>query len=141
MHKPRKRKAKESESDAPPVQRPKIETRRLRDLPPYPDQEQFFASPPDDDLAELANDIDRHVEASAEIMPAGNAAGLPDGTIICGHQRVRALRKLKQTEIKVLVRYDLLRASADEVCVEFLRDNLIRRQLRSNGPALASRFG
>lgn len=54
---------------------------------------------------------------------------LPDGTILNGHMRLRALRLNGATEAAVLVRYDL--ADADEATREwvFIEENLLRRQL------------
>src|SRR5258707_6553370 len=49
--------------------------------------------------------------------------------VICGHQRLRGLKKLGRTEVRAWVRYDL--AEEGEACVEerMITDNLLRRQL------------
>ena len=54
---------------------------------------------------------------------------LADGTILKGHQRVRALIRIGKTVCDVLIRYDLV--GADDVVIEreFLEDNQHRRQL------------
>jgi ParB/RepB/Spo0J family partition protein len=60
---------------------------------------------------------------------------LPDGTIVAGHQRVRALRRLGKKEVDVIVRYDLEQAGSKAVDEHFLLDNLRRRQLSPLGRA------
>jgi ParB-like chromosome segregation protein Spo0J len=54
---------------------------------------------------------------------------LPDGTIICGHQRVRAAKKLGWTEIAVVIRSDLASAGPQAVENHLIMDNFARRQL------------
>jgi ParB-like chromosome segregation protein Spo0J len=53
---------------------------------------------------------------------------LPDGTVIKGHQRIRAVEARGDTHLDVIVRYDLADdpVRADR---EFLEDNLLGRQL------------
>jgi ParB/RepB/Spo0J family partition protein len=60
---------------------------------------------------------------------------LSDGTIITGHQRVRAGKVLGWKEIEVVVRTDLEEAGPSAVEAHFLSDNLIRRQLSPLGRA------
>jgi ParB family chromosome partitioning protein len=52
-----------------------------------------------------------------------------DGTIITGHQRVRAAKVLGWTEIDVEIRSDLEAAGPEAVEQHFISDNFIRRQL------------
>ncbi|MHC4401375.1 MAG: ParB/RepB/Spo0J family partition protein, partial [Planctomycetota bacterium] len=54
---------------------------------------------------------------------------LPDGTIIAGHQRVRAATKLGWTEIRCWVRNDLAEAGDEAIEVRLIQDNVNRRQL------------
>lgn len=54
---------------------------------------------------------------------------LPDGTIITGHQRVRAAKKLGWKQIDAVVRDDLATAGDDAVEARFVEDNFNRRQL------------
>ena len=53
---------------------------------------------------------------------------LPDGTIICGHRRTKAARRLKWPEVDAIVMHQLV---GNERAVEelFLKDNCNRRQL------------
>jgi ParB-like chromosome segregation protein Spo0J len=100
----------------------KREKRRLGCLRPHPLQRVYFDDLSPDDLEALAEDIRRNgLRQPPEV--------LPDGTILDGHQRVSALRRLGETETIVLVRYDL---EDDEEAAEeraFLTANLTRRQL------------
>jgi ParB/RepB/Spo0J family partition protein len=54
---------------------------------------------------------------------------LPDGTIVAGHQRVRAARRLGWKEIDVIVREDLRDAGPAAVRKSLITDNLLRRHL------------
>lgn len=54
---------------------------------------------------------------------------LPDGTIVSGHQRLRAVKLLGWTEVTVVVRFDLQEAGPAAAEAYFLEANEIRRQL------------
>jgi len=54
---------------------------------------------------------------------------LPDGTLLAGHQRLRAVKKLKQETVACIVRKDLAALSPEEQEAYLLRDNLNRRNL------------
>lgn len=54
---------------------------------------------------------------------------LPDGTIVDGHQRVRAAKLLGWTHIKVIVRHDLAAAGAAAVQLHMIAVNLNRRHM------------
>jgi hypothetical protein len=98
------------------------ETRKLKDLKSYPKQADFFDDLPPEELKALADDIKRNgVRIRVKI--------LPDGTIISGHQRVRALKLLGRTDITVIVCHDLANADPATIEREFLEDNFRRRQL------------
>jgi ParB-like chromosome segregation protein Spo0J len=93
----------------------------LKSLKDHPRQREQFR-----DLG--ATDIDAFV---ADIQANGLKHPieiLPDGTILAGHQRVRAARALGWTTIRAVVRKDLANdAAAAEMF--FISDNLNRRQL------------
>lgn len=57
-----------------------------------------------------------------QIVPK-TRAGLPANTIIDGHQRARAHELVGDTEVPVLVRYDLADAILEQVEREFLAAN------------------
>jgi ParB-like chromosome segregation protein Spo0J len=114
-----------------PVNPPKArrEPRALDALVPFPAQGDYFDVLSEADLKALADDIKKHgLKQLIEVLPP-NAASLPENTILCGHQRARALRRLGRTEVEVRVRYDLASESRETVEAVFLRDNLNRRQL------------
>src|SRR4051812_45474490 len=85
---------------------PRFENRLLGDLKPFPLQEQYFSSLSVRELADLADDMNRTgLRERIEI--------LPDGTIISGHQRVKAaIEHLDWESCDVFVRYDLEHATA-----------------------------
>ncbi len=58
---------------------------------------------------------------------------LPDGTIICGHQRVRAANVLGWTEIDVIIRTDLATAGTQAVENHLILDNYARRAADAAG--------
>jgi len=104
----------------------KIEKRQVAHLKTHPRQASLFRDAPQSTIEELARQIkERGLDRPIEIQP--------DGTIICGHQRVRALIYLGITEIEVLVCYDLEVEGADAVVQRLIDDNLNdhngRRQL------------
>jgi ParB-like chromosome segregation protein Spo0J len=99
-----------------------IQTWKVKDLKPHPRQATFFADLPFHLLRDLAQDIaDRGLKEPLEI--------LPDGTIVCGHQRARAAELLEWDEIAVWVNHDL--AAQGNLAVEqrLIEDNLARRNL------------
>lgn len=109
--------------------RPQREARALSTLRAYPTQAGMFDPLSDADLEALARDIrERGLKHSIEVLPA-NAAGLPAGTVVCGHQRLRALQLNGETEVVVLVRHDMAGATRAQIEAEFLTDNLLRRQM------------
>lgn len=60
---------------------------------------------------------------------------LPDGTIVAGHQRVRAAESLGWKTIDVVIRKDLDDQGDKAVEAYFINDNLLRRQLSPLGRA------
>jgi len=106
----------------------RTESRDVDSLHPHPRQAEFFNDLSDHELAILAGDIRlRGIERPPEI--------LPDGTVLRGHQRVRAAKSLGLTRIEVLVRYDLKDGDENAVLEVFLTDNLYRRHLSKLGQA------
>jgi ParB family chromosome partitioning protein len=94
----------------------------LDELKEHPKQRQLFGDMPAAELAELAENIERFgLEHPIEI--------LPNGTIIAGHQRVRAARRLGWSTIDVIVRNDLADAGSVAVEQRLIDDNLMRRHL------------
>ena len=99
-----------------------LEHRKLASLKPHPLQAQTFGDLPDHELRALADDIQRNgLRQNIEV--------LVDGTILKGHQRVRAIQLNGKEFHKVLVRYDLEHADAATIEREFLEDNQHRRHL------------
>lgn len=101
---------------------PTSEKRKLSELTVHPRQHEFFVDTSDAELDELANDL----KARGQKEPVHI---LPDGTIIRGHRRVQAARKIGLVAIDVVVRHDLAVAGEDRVVDELIHDNLMRRQL------------
>lgn len=92
---------------------------RLKD---HPQQAAIFGDVPDEEMNALVEDMRKHgLRDPVEI--------LPDGTIVCGHQRVRAAKVLGWKEIEVVVREDLAAAGPAAVETYFVEDNFVRRQL------------
>jgi ParB/RepB/Spo0J family partition protein len=94
---------------------------KISRLKEHPRQAEMFGDVSDEEIKELAADMRRHGQRQAvEVQP--------DGTILGGHQRVRAARLLGWKEIDVVVRHDLVEdATAAEAF--FINDNLVRRHL------------
>jgi hypothetical protein len=118
---------------------PRLKVFKLADVKPHPDQERYFRSYGDFEYAQLKADIAAtRVRVPPEVLPAGNAAGLPDGTLIKGHTRCKIWGELGHTSIEVLVRYDLQNVERAHIDEEFLRDNIARRQQDKLGQARAA---
>ena len=99
-----------------------IQPWKVKDLKPHPRQAIFFADLPFHLLRDLAQDIaDRGLKEPLEI--------LPDGTIVCGHQRARAAEMLEWDEIAVRVNHDLALQGDRAVEQRLIEDNLARRNL------------
>ncbi|MCA9238363.1 MAG: ParB/RepB/Spo0J family partition protein [Planctomycetales bacterium] len=104
------------------VGEPAYETWFIADLRPYARNSELFGDLPEADFAQLVESIHEHgLESPPEI--------LPDGTILRGHQRVRACEQLGYEEVDCWVRYDLVDADAEELLQFVLRDNTRRRQM------------
>ena len=104
------------------------EMRLLADLKEHP-ANRIFKDTSSSDLATLVADIAKNgLQHPIDV--------LPDGTILAGHRRVQAFKRLKRKEIPCRVRADLAERSAAEQVWFLVTDNLLRRQL---GPAERAR--
>jgi ParB-like chromosome segregation protein Spo0J len=104
----------------PPFAKKKVTNRKISSLRPHPKQE-FFPDLPPDELNRLAESMKRRLDEAIEI--------LPDGTIISGHQRVKAAKLLGWKEIRCWVRHDLAEQGAEAVERRLIEANFHRRQL------------
>ena len=96
---------------------------RLEDLKPHPRQHELFPASNDAEIELLAKNMrERGLQHPIEI--------LPDNTILCGHNRVRAAEYLGWEEIDAIVRHDLVGATDQEIEMHVIIDNTCRRQLR-----------
>jgi ParB/RepB/Spo0J family partition protein len=94
----------------------------LTELKAHPREQEVFADLPDEQLEELAVDM----KLNGQLVPI---EVLPGGTIICGHQRVRAARKLGWDTVRAIIRDDLAELGKAAVFDRLVSDNLNRRQL------------
>ena len=95
---------------------------KLADLKDHPRQAELLGDVSDADLAALA----RNMKQRGQRDPVHVT---PDGTVVAGHQCVRAAELLGWDEVDAVVRHDL--ASGGDAAVEahFIEDNFARRQL------------
>jgi ParB family chromosome partitioning protein len=97
-------------------------------LKEHPKQADLFGDVTDEELKALAENMRINgLQQPIEV--------LPDGTIVCGYQRVRAARVLGWKRIEVVVRDDLFRAGPLAVETRLIDDNFHRRQLSPLGRA------
>lgn len=95
---------------------------KIAKLKDHPRQAEMFGDVDEGELAALAENMRKRGQRDpVEVTP--------DGTVVAGHQRVRAAKRLGWKEVDVVVRHDL--AAGGEAAVEehFLEDNFVRRQL------------
>ena len=112
-----------------PTNKRQGDQRNLCELTPHPANE-VFGDLPAAELQMLADDIAVNgLKHPIEI--------LPNNTIVCGHQRVRALKLLGRTTTPCIVRYDLENAHEEHVIRRLIADNVTRRQLKPLGLARA----
>jgi ParB-like chromosome segregation protein Spo0J len=96
----------------------------------HPLQGKYYQTSPLPKIQALADDIERNgLRQPVLAMPTGNAAGLPGGTIIDGHDRVAAAKLLGWTVIDVEILDDMKQADASTVETMYLSINLTRKQL------------
>lgn len=88
----------------------------------HPRQDEIFGDCTEAELAGLVRSLQKHgLKHPIEI--------LPDRTVVAGHQRLRAARRLGWKKIAVKVRSDLAAAGAAAVEAHLIADNLDRRHL------------
>lgn len=97
----------------------KWKVNRLKD---HPRQHELFDDVSEAELRALADHMRDEGQLDAVEV-------LPDGTVITGHQRVRAARLLGWKEVDVIVRHDLAEAGEAAVEKRLIDDNFVRRQL------------
>jgi ParB-like chromosome segregation protein Spo0J len=95
---------------------------KLKDLKPHPRQAELFPDLHILLLRDLAQDMEaRGLKEPLEI--------LPDGTIVCGHQRKRAAELNGWDEIDVWVNHELAKQGPLAVEQRLIEDNLVGRKL------------
>jgi ParB/RepB/Spo0J family partition protein len=95
---------------------------RISRLVEHEKQAALFGDVPDEELNALAADMQAHGQRHPVEI-------LPDGTIVAGHQRVRAARLLDWKDIDVVIRSDLAEQGYLAVEAHLIGDNLVRRHL------------
>lgn len=104
----------------------------IKDLKPHPRQQASFAPPSEAQVDEMAKDIEaRGLDHPIHI--------LPDGTILSGHTRVLAYRRLGRTHIPVIIRWDLVEAGELAQMQFVISENTKRRQLNPLATARAAK--
>ena len=99
-----------------------IEQRAVADLREHPEQQDLIGDISESELNELTASIQRTgLQHPIEI--------LPDGTVVGGHQRLRAVNSLNWIEVDVIVRHDLAQAGEGAIIAYLVEDNLHRRQM------------
>jgi len=100
----------------------RIETRPVDSLQAYPRQAEMFGDLSEPELLALAADIEKNgLQCEIEI--------LSDGTIVAGHQRLRAVKLLGLKTVQCWVREDLVEQGEAAIEMRFIEDNLNRRHL------------
>lgn len=103
------------------AKRGKVESWPVENLREHEQQAGMFSDMPEEDFKAFVEDIRTNgLREPIEV--------LPDGTILAGHQRLRAVQKLGYEKVSVIVRHDLAN-DADAAESYFLNSNLNRRQL------------
>lgn len=95
---------------------------QIAKLKDHPRQAEMFGDVDEEELRALAENMRKHgLRDPVKVTP--------DGTVIAGHQRVRAAERLGRKEIDVVVRHDLVAEGSEAVERHFVETNFIRRQL------------
>ena len=96
---------------------------KLTELEPYHRQSELFTHSAESEIELLAADMaQRGLKNPIHV--------LPNGTIVCGHCRVRAAKRLQWKTIDAIVLHNLAEASDVEIEQHVILDNYARRQLR-----------
>ena len=116
----------DSQTTNPPYSAPDTTNFAITKLKNHPLQAKTFTPQPEHEFEEFVLDIQTHgLREPIEI--------LTDGTIISGHERVRAAKKLGWPTIPAVIRTDLTEAGDEAAREEFLFRNTHRRQLGALG--------
>ncbi len=99
-----------------------IEIRPIESLRRHAIQGEVFDDLNDVEIQQLADDMKRNGQ-NFEIEI------LPNGVVVCGHQRLAAAKLLGWTEIRCWIRHDLEEQGEEAVIARLIEDNLHRRQL------------
>jgi hypothetical protein len=112
------------------VQQPETTTLPLDRLVDHPRQEDYFWSESEQADQQLREDLEQNGQREPIVcLPAENAAELPDYCVLDGHRRLTQMRELGWSSARVRIRHDLIDAPEEEVELEFISANYIRRQL------------
>lgn len=95
---------------------------KIAKLKDHPRQAEMFGDVGDGELKALAENMSKRGQREPVHIT-------PDGTVVAGHQRVRAAKLLGWKEIDVVVRHDLAGEGDAAVEEHFIEDNFVRRQL------------
>jgi hypothetical protein len=97
------------------------ERRLVSQLKPYPQQKRIFGEQDDDDINELAADMDLRGQQQPIVI-------LPEGTVLSGHRRLAAAAILGWKDVEVVVCTDL--GNDPQAAFEvFLRENASHRKM------------
>lgn len=99
----------------------RVQKWKICDLKPFHLQGDFFPAESAEADCELAADMKQNGQKTPIDI-------LPDGTIVGGHRRTEAAKRLGWKEIDAVVRHNLV-GNEKAIEAEFLKDNCLRRQL------------
>lgn len=121
-------KKKKTSATSKKLPKKKLVEMPIADLKPHPLQAEAFANLSDADTDALKDDIaENGLQNPIEILSVG--------TVVCGHQRLRACERLGWTHVTCWMREDLEKRGAYAVIQRLLDDNSHRRQLSPFGYA------
>ncbi len=109
-------------SNASEQPKPKVERWRICELNSHPLQDEYFGNLPGDQLQLLADSL-QHNGQIKPIVVTG------DGTMLSGHQTLRAAKLLGWTRIDAIVRRDITDPLSEAAMQVFLDSNLAQRSL------------
>ena len=104
------------------TRKPQAKAVQISSLKEHPRQAEFFSHTSQAELNELAQSLDTYGLQERIHCCA-------DGTLLRGHRRVAAAKRLGWTSIKALVRHDLDGPDDPRATEDLINDNLHRRQL------------
>lgn len=109
-------------NDKAPKPARRMQRMLIAELRPHPMQAELFSDLSEAELKELAADLRKNGLVNPVEV-------LPDGTIVAGHQRVRAAKLLEWKLIDCWIRTDLAETGAAAIEERLVMDNLHRRQM------------